>query len=170
MFRKLCGTDSLKNVVIVTTMWDKVTPEEGLRREQELMSSSDLFKILLDGGATMMRHERTAESATKVINRLLGKKATTTQIVHEMMEETKILEETAAGGELRSDIEALLKRHQADMESVRNEMRESARDLVEDRRRTEQNMAKFSKELYELRQGIPMPLPRCVSSEDTGQC
>ena len=68
MFRKLCGTDSLKNVVIITTMWDKITPGEGSQREQELTSSDNLFKPLLDGGAIMMRHERTAESATKVID------------------------------------------------------------------------------------------------------
>ena len=72
MFRKLCGTDSLKNVVIVTTMWDKVTPEEGLQREQELMASDYLFKRLLNGGAIMMRHYRTPESANKVISHLLG--------------------------------------------------------------------------------------------------
>ena len=49
MFRKLCGT-SLKKVVILTTVWDEVTPEEGSQHEQELMASKDMFKPLLDGG------------------------------------------------------------------------------------------------------------------------
>jgi len=73
MFQKLCGQDAMKNVVIVTTMWDKVAEDEGRRREQELKEKDSLFKPLLDGGATMMHHERTVESATKVINYLLEK-------------------------------------------------------------------------------------------------
>ena len=167
MFRKLCGTDSLKNVVIVTTMWDKVTSEEGLKREQELISSKNLFKPLLDGGATMMRHERTAESATKVINHLLGKKATTTQIVREIVVETKTLEETAAGGELHSEIEALLKRHKEDMELMKAELRGMAqRVLEEERQRMDQKLERLLKELDELKRGITVPIGKCVSSEN----
>jgi len=154
MFRKLCGTDSLKNVVIVTTMWDKVTPEEGPRREQELMSSNNLFKPLLDGGATMMRYERTAESATQVINYLLGKKATTTQIVREIMQETKKLEETAAGGELHSEIEALLKRHKEGMEKLKAELEAVRRDPAGKRQRMEQVIAMLLSQLDELKRGI----------------
>ena len=154
MFRKLCGTDSLKNVVIVTTMWDKVTPEEGLEREQELLSSDNLFKPLLDGEAIMMRHERTTESATKVINHLLGKKATTTQIVREIMQETKKLEETAAGGELHSEIEALLKRYKEEMETLTAELEAVREDPAEERQRMEQVIATLLNQLNELRRGI----------------
>ena len=155
MFRKLCGTDSLKNVVIVTTMWDKVTPEEGLQREQELKSSNNLFKLLLDGEATMMRHERTAESATKVINRLLGKTATTTQIVREIMQETKTLEETAAGGELHGEFQALLKRHKEEMENLKAGWEAvTQRERAEERKRMEQVIATLSRQLDELRRGI----------------
>ena len=174
MFRKLCGTDSLKNVVIVTTMWDKVTPEEGLQREQELMSSNNLFKPLLDGEATMMRHERTAESATKVINHLLGKNATTTEVVHELVHQKKPLEETAAGTELQKDIQALLNKHKgemenlkAELEAVRSDLAEERqtkalmekeltmqRNLTEERQRMEQVMATLLSQLDELRRGI----------------
>ena len=112
-FCKLCGLDSLKNVVIVTTMWDQVTAEEGSRHEQELMSSNDLFKPLMDGGATMMRHGRTAESATKAIDYLLGKSPTTTQIVRGLLREKMVLEETAAGdGDIASKPRSSLKGEQ----------------------------------------------------------
>ena len=164
MFRKLCGPDSLKNVVIVTTMWDQVTTGEGSRREQELMSSNNLFKPLLDGGATMMRHERTAESAAKVIHYLLGKSPTTTQIVRELLQEEKTLEETSAGTELLGNIQVLLKKHEAEMESLRTEMRmELEMGLAEDRQRIEQIMAKLLKELDELKKGIPGAIRKCVS-------
>ena len=146
-------------------MWDKVTPEEGLQRERELKSDDSPFKPLLDEGASMMRHERTAESATKVINHLLGKSPTTTQIVRELLQEKKTLEETAAGTELHSDIHALLKRHESEMESLKNELkRESESRLAEERRRTEKIMAELLKELDELKRGIP---GKCVSSKNT---
>ena len=132
----------MKNVVVVTTMWDKITPEEGLKREQELMSSGALFKPLLDGGAMMMRHDRTVKSATKVINHLLGKSATTTQIVPELVDIEKTLEVIAAGTEL-SDVQSLLNRHKAEIQL------HMGGELEEERRKMEQSMNKLSKEFDE---------------------
>ncbi|KAL4077638.1 hypothetical protein J3A83DRAFT_1639255 [Scleroderma citrinum] len=77
VFRKLCAAVLLKNIVIVTTMWDKVSVEEGEQREKELRSSDSLFKSLLDCGATMMRYDGTSKSAADVINHLLGKRSIT---------------------------------------------------------------------------------------------
>ena len=149
MFHKLCGTESLKNIVVVTTMWDRVTLEEGLRYEHELVSNDKLFKPLLDGGAVMMRHERTAKSATKVINHLLGKSATTTQNAHEFVKVEKTLGAIAAGTEL-SDIQSLLKRHKAEMESLKAEIQvHMGGELEEERRKMEQHMHKLSKEFDE---------------------
>ena len=112
LFRALCGLDSLKNVVIVTTMWDMVTPEEGLQHEQELRSSGGMFKPLLDAGAAMMRHDRTSKSAVRIINYFLSKGPTTPLIVHEIAVENKTLEETSAGTKLRKDLQARLNEHE----------------------------------------------------------
>ncbi|KAL4063994.1 P-loop containing nucleoside triphosphate hydrolase protein [Scleroderma yunnanense] len=165
MFRKLCGDDSLKNVVIVTTMWDKVTEAEGIRREQELKSSSDLFKPLVDEGAVMMRHDRTPQSAAHVIKYLLGKSATTTQIVRELAEERKALENTAA------EMESL----KVELESLKAEIHQMRRGPTEERRKTKQEMeinevaeerqqmarmmGKLSKELDDLKRGIQFDPP-----------
>ncbi|KAL4077629.1 hypothetical protein J3A83DRAFT_1637951 [Scleroderma citrinum] len=116
MFQKLCGDESLKNIVIVTTMWDMVTPEDGLRREQELKSSDSPFKPLLDKGAIMRRHDRTPESALSIIEYLLGKSAT--QIVPELAQER----DTATGTELHNEISVLLRKHEEEMESLKADM------------------------------------------------
>jgi len=116
----------MKNVVIVTTMWDKVTSDEGPRREQELKENDSLFKPLVACGAEMMRHERTAESATKVVNYLLEKNPTTTQIVREIAEEKKALVDTEAGAELQDEICALLKKAQGG--NATNRRRNQERD------------------------------------------
>jgi len=119
------------NVVIVTTMWDKVTPEEGSRREIELAFRKDLFKPLLTGGAKMARYKN-RESALRVLNYLLGKNSTTLQIVHELVEEKKVLVDTAAGKELQADIRHLMKRRMKEIQDLEEEIK--AATGIKDRR------------------------------------
>ena len=125
MFQKLCGRDSFKNVVIVTTMWDKVTSEEGQQREKELRLSDNLFKPLMDGGATMKRYDGTRESARNVIQDFLCKKATTAKIVHELVVEKKNLLDTQAGMELQTELRKVLQKHQEDLQALEDEIKEA---------------------------------------------
>ncbi|KAL4064039.1 P-loop containing nucleoside triphosphate hydrolase protein [Scleroderma citrinum] len=124
LFQKLCGDDSMKNVVIVTTMWDKGTTEERLQHEKELMSSNSLFKPLLDGGAVMRRHDRTHKSATNIIEYLTEKSPTTTRIFREHVQEGKALKDTAVGAELHRQIAEREKKPKEEMESLEADTRE----------------------------------------------
>ena len=145
-------------------MWDKVTAEEGLRREQELKTTKNLFKPLLDGGAIMMRHDRTVESANKVISHLLEKSVVNAQIVQELVEEKKTLETTEAGGELHSDIDELMKKHKEEMELLKAEMKGMAKkEVAEEKQKMNHKMAKLMTELDELKRGITVPITACVS-------
>jgi len=65
MFRKLCGDDTLKNIVIVTNMWGEVGQAKGQMREAELKNK--FFKPTLDKGAQMLRHDNTVESAHNIL-------------------------------------------------------------------------------------------------------
>ncbi|KAL4064078.1 hypothetical protein V8B97DRAFT_1343731 [Scleroderma yunnanense] len=187
IFQNLCGKDSLKNVVIVTTMWDKVTKEDGIRREEELKSSDDLFKPLLDGGATMMRYDRHPESGTEVIECLLGKSVTTTQIVREIIQDGKALEDTAAGTKLQSEIRELLKQHSDEMKALKDEMRELVHkepaqerqkvneEMQKERQRMDGAMTRLLMELdelkrdqdrpavYECTSNFPVPETKCIT-------
>jgi len=167
MFRKLCGDDSLKNVVIITTMWDKIAPDVGSRRELELMTSDSMFKPLLDGKATMKRHYNTPQSAADVINLLLYKNATTIQIVHEIVDQKKTLAETAAGTELGKEIHALLKKHKDEMEGLKGQLKGMMQnEIAEERQRLDGVIARLSEELEELKRGIVGPTGKCVSIKD----
>ncbi|KAL4077613.1 P-loop containing nucleoside triphosphate hydrolase protein [Scleroderma citrinum] len=166
MFQKLCGNDTLKNVVIVTTMWDMIDLEEGMQREEELKSSDDLFRPLLDEGAVMMRHDRTADSATAIIKYLLGKDATTPQIVHEIVGMGKALEHTAAGTELQSEMRELLDSLKAEMREMQRKLEEEMQRMGEERQRMEEERqrmdemkAKLLMELDELKRGRSDPPP-----------
>lgn len=46
MFRQLCGQDALNKVVLVTTMWDKVSNDEGVKRETELPDTPEFWGLL----------------------------------------------------------------------------------------------------------------------------
>jgi hypothetical protein len=56
MFKKLCGNNALKNVILVTTMWDKVSEAEGTARELELTSTPDFWGWMVSQGSKVYRH------------------------------------------------------------------------------------------------------------------
>ncbi|KIM65414.1 hypothetical protein SCLCIDRAFT_1212152 [Scleroderma citrinum Foug A] len=157
MFRKLCGLRSMGNVVIVTTMWDKVTPEEGSQREMELAHSQDLFKPLLTAGAKMARYEN-RKSALRVLDYLLRKNITTLQIVRELVEEKKILVDTAAGKELQGDIRDFMRRRMKEIQDLEEEIRvatelkdrRTVNEIMGERRNLEEEWGKLRAELGKL--------------------
>lgn len=59
MFKKLCGDNALKNVILGTTMWDKVSETEGTARELELISTPDFWGWMVKQGSRVSRHTGT---------------------------------------------------------------------------------------------------------------
>ena len=55
MFKKLCGPDPLKNVVVVTTFWDEIELAQGIESETELKTKDRFFKGLVEGGSKFVR-------------------------------------------------------------------------------------------------------------------
>ncbi|KAG6325844.1 hypothetical protein ID866_13245, partial [Astraeus odoratus] len=136
-------------------MWDKVTPEEGSRREQEL-SNDVLFKTLLSGGATMMRHTGSRESASTIINHLLRLNGTTAEIARELVDKKKGLGETAAGVELLKEYQAILEKQNKEIAALHAELRAAKAEvgeLKEETEKSKQAMAKLLKEIEILRRG-----------------
>ena len=69
MFKKLCGDDRLKNVILATTKWSYIDETVGLRREQQL--SETYWKRMLVRGSRMARFMDTRESAWDIIDLVL---------------------------------------------------------------------------------------------------
>lgn len=135
MFRKLCGDDALKNVVIVTNMWGQVNLEVGNQREAELMREDDFFKPVLDKGARTARHENIVLSAQKIIRLILGNHPVPLRIQEELVREQKIISETSAGEELNRVIGTQIKKHQEEMRVLREEMEQAMKDKDEEVRK-----------------------------------
>ncbi|KAJ7061259.1 hypothetical protein C8F01DRAFT_1252900 [Mycena amicta] len=96
MIKELCGTETFKNVVILTTFWDLVSEALGRVREDELKKFT-FFRDLVAGGACFMRHDRTHGSAVQVLRHVAALEPTDPRIAKEMVDEGKPLEETGAG-------------------------------------------------------------------------
>ncbi|OBZ66326.1 hypothetical protein A0H81_13775 [Grifola frondosa] len=123
LFRKTCGDDAMKNVVIVTNMWGEVKPERGEERERELMTKSIFFKDSLDHGARMHRHYNTIESAHTIIRLLIGNVPETLQMQRELVDEHKAIAETEAGVELRNELKRQEQRHRQELGEVQDEIK-----------------------------------------------
>jgi hypothetical protein len=124
MFEKVCGL-ALKNAVIVTTRWDAVGDERAVELEQELVTGQRFFKPLCDAGASTFGHNNTRGSAQRVINKLLNNNPIVLQMQEELNEPGVTLEQTSAGSQLSEDLGALIKKHDAEMKQVREEMEEA---------------------------------------------
>ncbi|KDQ53040.1 hypothetical protein JAAARDRAFT_197826 [Jaapia argillacea MUCL 33604] len=114
MFRQLCGTQSMRNVVILTTMWDKLGDiREGVGREQELRSAPGLFKDLIDAGARLVRSGHGLrgyefpEPEHIVSNLILHSNPGWTKMQEELAL-GKSVGETSAGSELDGQIQELI--------------------------------------------------------------
>jgi len=111
-FGKLTGSEIMKKVVLLQTMWDVVNPEVGERRGQDLKTT--FWKPFLDAEATIERFHNTPREAWDIVSRSVDLQATLTASIdsvllqEEMVEAKKMLGETEAGKELYEDYKRLL--------------------------------------------------------------
>ena len=117
MFRKLTGEDNLKNVVLATTMWDKVTPGEGDKRELQLKQK--FWKLLLAFDAKSARYYGTADSALDIARGFIKNKPFYLQLQQEMGKDNKLLRDTAAGREIMAELERMKETHQSEIDAMR---------------------------------------------------
>ena len=156
MFRELCGDSTLKNVVLVTNMWDEVSPEDGQYRENQLTSS--FFKPVLNKGAQMVRHLNTTESAHNIIREIIRNHPIVLQIQREVVDEEKDILGTSVGEVVKKEINELIERLQADSEKVQAKLVQALKEedevargeLKEEKRKIQALVEKVKKDLEEM--------------------
>ncbi|VUC35472.1 unnamed protein product [Clonostachys rosea] len=105
MFKQLCGQDALKQVILVTTMWDRVSREEGTRREEELINTSEFWGWMVSKGSSVRRHGHNESSAKELVHQLIGhSNCITTDLQKQLIDENLTLDQTSAGRELQSEL------------------------------------------------------------------
>ncbi|KAI0536361.1 P-loop containing nucleoside triphosphate hydrolase protein [Xylaria digitata] len=124
MFQKLTGENNLKNVILATSMWDKVSMEEGLAREQELKNK--FWKVLLAWEAKAVRYEGTPKSARSIAQTLMANKPFFVQLQKEMGKDNKALRDTAAGQQVMMELVKMKEEHKRELADMEATMRNTA--------------------------------------------
>lgn len=166
MFKKLCGHDFYPRVFLVTTMWDKVGMAEGDGREQTLISTSDFWGKMIQGGARTERHWGTVESAKQMLDKVIGNRRVNAPAVlkvqHEMVVEHKNLDETAAGRTFEAELLKQREMHQRELKKLQedvtlmieiNELR-TAKELEREKQAFEARIARSFEDQAELKASL----------------
>jgi len=122
MFAKLCGDDSMENVVLATTMWGLLKDRSvGERRQEEL--AQKYWQPLLACGCTPARFENTYESAWAIINKIVDATHPThsTLLQEEMVDLRRRLCETEAGVTLYNSLQKSLADQKEAIRKLRDE-------------------------------------------------
>lgn len=128
MFRKLCGSDPMKNVILATTFWGKVTESEGLAREVELQTNPDFWAEMIEEGAQVARLDHTQESTLDLIRRLIKRGKVDLQIQTELCERELPLTQTQAGEQVNRDLADMAKKHAEEIQNLQKEMQDAIKD------------------------------------------
>ena len=149
MFRKLCGESTLKNVVLVTNMWGKVEQAVGEAREREL--AGVYFKPALDKGAQLARHHNTTQSSHDIVRQIMKNDPAALRIQQELVDEGKDIRSTAAGEAVNEELNKVIKRHEAEMNALREEMRQALKEKDKETRELEEETRKLKAQIDKMR-------------------
>jgi len=109
VFKDLCGAENMKNVVLVTTMWDEEDISDGERKEKQLIS--DFWQDMISLGSRTCRFHSTSESAWEIINHLdLKPRRPTLKIQAEMVDHHLPFQDTTAAATLLQSLVADFKK------------------------------------------------------------
>lgn len=171
LFSKICGEGAMKNVVIVTTMWEDVAEEVGAQRETELRSKPLFFKDAVDHGARMQRLLNTPQSALDTMSPFFEYAPKVLHMQYELVDLRKLLPHTDAGTELKTELERQTEQHKQELQELQVEMSETAarkdaahREEMEDLRTAfaemQKKMEKLDKEMQKLTNSTQTPRGR----------
>jgi hypothetical protein len=116
VLKEFCGNRSLKNVMIVTTMWSQPTSEVETEHETQLRDM--YFKPLLDGRAVLHRHDNTFDTASQIVRKISCNDPEALRIQIETVKEKKRLRWTSAGIILHSQLLEFADKIQDSIEST----------------------------------------------------
>lgn len=156
MMKAMCGTDFYNNLAVATTMWpERPSHKETVElnnREAELLGDDRFFGSLLDGGASVFRHNENGHrdsyqetlSAQRIISHLIEQSDTNPpdplQLQREIIDHGKTLGETGAGIIVAGEL-------QREREKYRRELKEWETELKSQMARSDANHAQEIREL-----------------------
>lgn len=106
LFKKLCGDDALKRVVLATTMWDRVEWQVAEQREKELKDTEEFWGWMCKKGSKVLRHYGPeTDSAADILKQLVVHDTpVTVSLQKQLVDDGLTLDRTSAGQELQSEL------------------------------------------------------------------
>ena len=115
MFRKLCGDEAFKNIILATTFWEDVSEKDGERREEELCQTLDFWGDMVTKGAKIYRLYNNRQSGLELLEQISGNSKVTLNSQDEMVNQRKSVSDTDAANQQKE----LLERAEREMEGQR---------------------------------------------------
>ncbi|KAF9441303.1 hypothetical protein P691DRAFT_813197 [Macrolepiota fuliginosa MF-IS2] len=133
-FGELVGDNAMKNVILVSTMWEKVNPAIGKKREEELRER--FWKLMVDKGSRTDRLEKnTMEEAWRIVEQVVTEREQREAILlqEEVVNLGRKLNETQAGRNLYNPFQKLLYEQRAFLKGLIEQMKKPGEDEVKRR-------------------------------------
>ena len=150
MFKKLCGNEFYPRVFLVTTMWDRVGKPEGEAREKELISKSDFWGAMIEGGACAERHYGTRDSAMHILGDVIrnrnAKAPKVLKVQHQMVDDGLRLDQTDAGRQFEAELLKQREKHEREIK----EMQEEVKELLEMNQKKAAEDTERQRKLFEV--------------------
>ena len=116
MFQQLCGREAFKGVVLASTFWSTIGLKEGVEREYQLRTSRKYWREMVDHGSAVFRQDHEKYSGTRIIEHLIETDHTIVLAIQaELVDDRKILQETAAGVIVSRELDALQSDQEAEL-------------------------------------------------------
>ena len=119
MFHNLCGVEALKNVVLVTTIWDQAYEEEG---DNQL--TTIFWKTMIELGCRTPRFENYTESALDIVPQFQDARFTAL-LQRELVDLHLQLTETSAGRTLFSFLVEFIKKIKEVLAQIEAKLRQN---------------------------------------------
>jgi hypothetical protein len=129
LVERMCGVDGARFAILVTTMWDEISPsgtlyDRATQAERELMTTADYWGGMGGQGSQTQRWMGTRASALSILTTLLwisdNDGPVVLQIQRELIDEKKGLDDTSAGLELSRHHGAAWQRLRQELKAARN--------------------------------------------------
>ncbi|OJD32666.1 p-loop containing nucleoside triphosphate hydrolase protein [Diplodia corticola] len=160
MFQQICGEQAFSNVILLTTMWDRVPESEGRKRQQQLRE--EFWNTLEDRGSTIAPFDGSAPMAEGFIMQLLAKEDVVLQVQNELDDSRCLLGQTSAGRLVLPNVKHQLEITARELDELDKEIsiansagRQEERIRYEEKKRdTLKKMKREKRDLEELKTNV----------------
>lgn len=127
IFQKMCGQSVFPSIMLVSSMWEELRPENGgtsvgERREAELINNDRFWGTMEKGGSRVMRHNGTAKSAQAILSKMVNQKRVILEIQRQMVDQNLPLVRTVAGEFLEEEVAEVRKQQEDELRELKESM------------------------------------------------